>query len=239
MADEASDREVFDYAEIPNFPTTSVEGHEGKLVYGVLGGKRVLAMQGRFHYYEGWSFEQLTFPLRVYSLLGIETLVVTNSAGGINPDYRPGHLMLIRDHINLMGSNPLRGPNLEEFGTRFPDMSEAYDRGLRRLALECAEEMSFHLHIGVYSGMPGPSYETPAEIRMLRRLGADAVGMSTVPEVIVANHCGMRVLGISCITNMAAGMTEEKLSHDEVEENASKARGRFISLVQAILDRME
>ena len=239
MVDDAEDRLVFDYADIPNFPQSTVTGHAGKLVYGVLGGKRVLAMQGRFHFYEGWSMEQVTFPVRIFKLLGVETLVVTNSAGGINPDFAPGDLMLIRDHLNMTGVNPLRGTNVDRFGVRFPDMSEPYDRKLRLLAMQAAQKLDLYLHTGIYGGVHGPSYETPAEVRMLRRLGADAVGMSTVPEVIVANHAELRVLGISCITNMAAGLSETRLTHEEVKEVAQQARERFVQLVGNILELMD
>ena len=239
MADDAEDRLVIDYGDIPNFPQSTVTGHAGKLVYGVMGGKRVLAMQGRFHHYEGWSMSQATFPVRIFKLLGVDTLMVTNSAGGINPDFAPGDLMLIRDHLNMTGVNPLRGVNIDRFGVRFPDMSEPYDRQLRLLAMQAAQQLDLYLHTGIYGGVHGPSYETPAEIRMLRRLGADAVGMSTVPEVLVARHAELRVLGISCITNMAAGLSETRLTHEEVKEVAYRTRERFVRLVRQILELMD
>ncbi len=220
-----------DYREVPGFPVSAVEGHAGKLVYGKLADKPVIAMQGRVHYYEGWSLEELTFPVRVFGLMGIETLLVTNSAGGSNPEYVPGDLMAITDHLNLTGVNPLRGANDERFGPRFPDMSYAYDPEVRQTILDAAEALGYELKQGVYAGMAGPSYETPAEIRMVQTLGGDAVGMSTVPEVIIANHGGMNVGGISCITNLAAGLGAEKLDHAEVKEVAARVREKFTSLV--------
>lgn len=231
IADDLTDATAFDYADIPNFPTSTVVGHAGQLVFGRLGDRPVVAMRGRFHYYEGWDLDQVTFPVRVFSLLGCTSLAVTNSAGGVNPDFSPGDLMLIRDHINFTGVNPLRGANDARFGTRFPDMTEAYDFELRRRVIETARELEIPLHIGVYIGVQGPSYETPAEIGMMRRMGADAVGMSTVPEVIVANHLGLRVLGMSCITNLAAGYSSQELTHDEVTENAAIARAAFTKLL--------
>lgn len=235
MADTFEDKVAIPYEEIPNFPVSTVEGHEGQLVFGTLHGRSVVAMQGRFHFYEGWSQREVTFPIRVFALMGAKTLIVTNSSGGINPDFEPGDLMLINDHINLTGQNPLHGHNDARFGPRFPDMTDAYNLDLRRQAMAIAEAVDVSLHTGVYSGLSGPTYETPAEIRMLRRLGGDAVGMSTVPEVIVANHSGMRVLGISCITNMAAGLSANKLNHEEVTTNAKLARTRFTTLVDQLI----
>lgn len=223
------------YKDIPNFPVSTVEGHAGQLVIGELQGKKVVAMQGRFHHYEGYSLKEVTYPVRVMQKLGVKTLLVTNAAGGVNTDFVPGDLMVIRDHINLMGDSPLIGPNLEEFGPRFPDMSEAYNKSLRKVAEEVAKEAGFKLKIGIYAGLNGPSYETPAEIRYLRAIGAEAVGMSTVPEVIVANHGGIKVLGISCITNMAAGVLDVKLNHQEVMEVANRVQTRFLALVKGII----
>ncbi|KNZ70775.1 purine nucleoside phosphorylase I [Thermincola ferriacetica] len=235
LADAVEDKKVIDYKDIPNFPVSTVEGHAGQLVFGRLEGKKVLLMNGRFHYYEGYHIKEVVYPVRVMQLLGIKILLVTNAAGGINHAFAPGDLMIIEDHINLMGTNPLLGPNEEEFGPRFPDMSEAYNKGLRKLAERVAREEKIEYRKGVYAGLAGPSYETPAEIKYLRYIGADAVGMSTVPEVIVANHGGMRVLGISCITNMAAGVLPQKLSHEEVMETANRVRDKFIKLVRGIV----
>lgn len=235
LAEEIEEPAVIPYRDIPNFPVSTVEGHAGQLVVGRLEGKRVAAMQGRFHYYEGYSLQQVVFPVRVMKKLGIKALVVTNAAGGINHGYEPGDLMLITDHLNLTGNNPLIGPNDDEFGPRFPDMSEAYDRNLIELAEGVAAGQKLKLQKGIYAGLTGPTYETPAEIRYLRSIGADAVGMSTVPEVIVANHAGLRVLGISCITNMAAGVLPQKLTHDEVMETAERVREKFTKLVKGVL----
>lgn len=235
IADQLEDAVAIDYKDIPNFPVSTVEGHAGRLVAGKLEGRAVIAMQGRFHYYEGWSLDEVTLPVRVFKQLGAKALFVTNSSGGINPDFSPGALMLISDHINMTGLNPLRGHNDSRIGPRFPDMTEAYDFELRRQTMAIASELGLELYTGVYAGLQGPSYETPAEIHMLRRLGGDAVGMSTVPEVIVANHCGLRVLGISCITNMAAGITDQKLNHEEVTQTAALARERFSSLLKAAI----
>lgn len=223
------------YDTIPYFPKTTVEGHKGQLVYGTLGKKSIIAMQGRFHFYEGFAIEQVTYPIRVFRKLGVEILIISNAAGCVNDQYCQGDLMIITDHINMMGINPLIGPNYDEFGTRFPDMSEAYDRQLISIAKEEAQKINCEIRDGVYMGFSGPSYETPGEIKMARLLGADAVGMSTVPEVIVANHSGMRVLGISCLTNMAAGILDKPLSHQEVIESSSKVKKTFIQLVENIV----
>lgn len=236
LAGELEQPVELDYSNIPGFPGTTVAGHAGKLVYGMLGGKRVLVMKGRFHYYEGYDISQVVFHIRVFKLLGIENLLVTNAAGGINTFFKPGDLMLITDHIGFFAPSPLRGGNLEEFGTRFPDMCGVYDRNLIETAKESARQEGFDLQEGVYAFAQGPMFETPAEIRALRILGADAVGMSTVPEVITARHSGMRVLGISCITNMAAGMLKQPLNHEEVMDTAKKVEKRFSSLVTGILD---
>ncbi|MGI6703047.1 MAG: purine-nucleoside phosphorylase [Clostridia bacterium] len=235
MAEYIEGKKVIDYSEIPGFPMSTVEGHAGRLVAGELMGQRVIAMQGRFHYYEGYPMEQVVFPVRVMRLLGVERLIVTNAAGGINRGFKPGDLMIITDHINLMGYNPLIGANVDEMGERFPGMTNAYDRDLIKTAVACAKELEIELRQGVYCGVTGPSYETPAEIRMLGTIGGDAVGMSTVPEVITAVHCGMKVLGISCITNMAAGVLDHAPNHREVLEVGKKAQEKFIRLLKEIL----
>jgi purine-nucleoside phosphorylase len=235
IADQIKDAEFYNYNEIPNFPISTVEGHAGRLVIGNFQGKQVIAMQGRFHFYEGYNMQEVTFPVRVMKLLGVEKLIVTNAAGAVNKDFTPGDLMLINDHINLSGSNPLFGKNLSEFGTRFPDMSNAYDKDLRNKVKEIAKNLNIELREGVYTMFTGPTYETPAEIRMARILGSDAVGMSTVPEVIVANHSGMKVLGISCMTNMAAGILEQPLNHEEVMETSERVRENFITLITNII----
>lgn len=236
LCDEFEDAISLDYSDIPGFSESAVEGHEGKLVYGRLSGKNVIAMQGRVHYYEGWTLDEVTFPVRTFALWGIKRLLVTNSAGGANPDYTPGELMVISDHLNLTGVHPLRGPNDDRFGTRFPDMSYAYDPEFRETILKAGETLGISLRTGVYAGMSGPSYETPAEIRMIQTLGGDAVGMSTVPEVIIANHGGMQVGGISCITNLAAGLGTERLNHEEVKETADRVRAEFTSLVRKTVE---
>ncbi|WP_027964520.1 purine-nucleoside phosphorylase [Halalkalibacillus halophilus] len=235
LANEIEDAVAISYSDIPHFPTSTVEGHKGQLVFGTLQGKKVIAMQGRFHYYEGYSLQQVTFPVRVMKLLGIEKLVVTNAAGGINESFNPGDLMLINDHLNMIGDNPLIGENQDEIGPRFPDMSQAYDPALIEIAKKAADQLGYKVQEGVYVGNSGPTYETGSEIKMLRTLGGDAVGMSTVPEVIVANHAGVRVLGISCISNMAAGILDQPLSHDEVIETTEKVREEFIELVKEII----
>lgn len=237
LANEADNAVVVPYEDIPEFPVSTVEGHAGQLVYGDLGGKKVLAMQGRFHYYEGYSMQEVTFPVRVMKALGVGSLVVTNAAGGVNEDFTPGDLMIITDHINMIGVNPLHGPNDNELGPRFTDMSNAYNKEYQRLIEEAASEQDVTVQKGVYMGLSGPTYETPAEVRMVRTLGGDAVGMSTVPEVIVANHAGIKVAGISCITNFAAGM-QENLNHDEVVEVTTRVRETFKSLVKAVISKL-
>jgi purine-nucleoside phosphorylase len=213
-------------------------GHAGKLILGEASGVPVAALQGRVHFYEGYSMSDVVFPVRVLGGLGIRQLVATNAAGGVNINFRPGDLMLITDHINLMGTNPLVGNNIDELGVRFPDMSEAYDSAMREVALRAARRRGISLREGVYIGLSGPSYETPAEIRMCRALGADAVGMSTVPEVIAASHMGIRTLGISCITNMAAGILPRKLTHQEVMETTEKVKEQFIALLEATIPEL-
>lgn len=228
-----------EYGDIPGFSRPTVPGHAGRLVQGKLTGKTVLALQGRFHYYEGHSQRQIGQAVATLARLGAKRLIVTNAAGGLNPDFDVGDLMLITDHINLTGDNPLRGPNDKSLGPRFPDMSQAYDAGLQRLALGTAAQIDLTLRQGVYLAVSGPSYETPAEIRAYTRLGADAVGMSTVPEVIAAVHCGMAVLGISCITNMAAGLGAAKLDHGEVIGVTTRVQARFEELVSRIIANLE
>lgn len=237
-AEALEDAVKLPYSEIPGFPRSTVAGHAGMWCCGTLYGKRVVMMQGRFHYYEGYGMKDVTLPVRVMQKIGVKTLIVTNAAGGVNLGYHPGELMVIGDMFSMTAQNPLIGPNLDAFGPRFPDMSCAFDKELRALAHECANEQGFALREGVYAQMTGPTYETPAEIRMLRTLGADAVGMSTVPEVIVARHGGMRVLGISCITNMAAGILDQPLNHAEVTETANRVKEQFRSLLDRIIEKM-
>lgn len=226
------------FASLPHWPVSRVIGHEGRVVVGTCRGKTIAALAGRCHLYEGHDANTVTFAARVMALVGIKALVLTNAAGGINTGFSQGALMVIDDHINLTGSNPLVGPNDERFGPRFPDMSEVYSRRLRRLADESGKQVNLPLPHGVYAGLLGPSYETPAEIRYLRAIGADAVGMSTVPEAIAARHMGVEVLGISCITNMAAGVLPQPLDHSEVMETARKVRGQFIALLEEIVARL-
>jgi len=237
LAEEIEDPTQIPYGEIPGFPRSTVEGHAGALVLGRLEGVPVAVMAGRFHLYEGWAVEDVVHPVRTLLGLGAETLLVTNAAGGIRRAFAPGTLMLISDHVNFTGRNPLTGPVLEG-ETRFPDMTEAYDGTLRETVREVARERGIPLAEGVYAALHGPSYETPAEVRILERLGADAVGMSTVPEVIIARARGARVVGISCITNAAAGLTPEPLSHDEVVEAGAEASRDFSTLVRGVLARM-
>lgn len=238
LAEKIENPVIIPYQDIPHFPVSTVAGHAGQLVIGLLAGKPVAAMQGRFHFYEGYSLAEVTFPVRVIKELGADILFLTNAAGGVNRSFRAGDLMLIRDHINLMMRNPLRGKNDPELGPRFPDMSAAYSPALREMARKVAGEEGIDLKTGVYCGLTGPTYETPAEVRMLSFLGADAVGMSTVPEAIVAAHAGMQVIGISCITNMAAGILPQKLSHDEVIETTERVKETFKRLVKGILQNI-
>lgn len=235
LADQIENPVKISYTDIPHFPTSTVAGHKGQLVMGTLEGQDVIAMQGRFHYYEGYSMEQVTFPVRVMKQLGVESMIVTNAAGGINKTFKPGDLMIITDHINQMGTNPLIGPNNDQLGVRFPDMSQIYDREYIEYAAGCAEEIGLHVKKGIYVGNTGPVYETPAEVNMLRTLGADAVGMSTVPEVTVAGHAGIRVLGVSCISNMAAGILDQPLSHEEVIETTEKVKETFLKFIKKIM----
>lgn len=226
---------VVDYADIPNFLLTTVSSHAGKLIFGTVCGARVVCMSGRFHSYEGYSFEQLVIPIRVLKLLGVRTVILTNAAGAVNTGYRPGDVMVIADHIKLHGDSPLRGPNVEEFGPRFFDVSRMYTPELRRLALDRAGSSSLRVHEGVYMFFPGPQFETPAEIRAARILGADAVGMSTVTEALTAAHCGMPLLALSVMTNMAAGMLDRPLTGAEVDETARTIAGPFSEYVKTII----
>ncbi len=239
FADELADRTEIPYSEIPGWPASTAIGHAGKLVFGKLGALDVAVMAGRVHLYEGYTPAQVTYGVRVLGSRGVRSIVFTNAAGGINLELERGGLVLISDHINLQGSNPLVGANDERLGPRFPDMSEAYSRELRALAHEVGSEIGIRLAEGVYAAVLGPSYETPAEIRYLRTIGADVVGMSTVPEVIAANHMGMRVLGLSCVTNMAAGILPQKISHAEVLETGEMVRGTLVRFLKLLLPRME
>jgi purine-nucleoside phosphorylase len=235
FADELAERVEIPYGEIPEWPVSTAVGHAGKLVIGRLDGVAAAVMAGRSHLYEGYSAAQVTVGVRVLRGLGVESIVFTSAAGGINLSYSQGALVLISDHINLQGVNPLIGPNDDSVGPRFPDMSEAYSREYREIAHRVAEELGFSMSEGVYAALPGPSYETPAEIRYLRTIGADLVGMSTVPEVIVANYLGMKVLAISCVTNMAAGVLPQKINHEEVLEVGRQVRGRLVEFLKALL----
>jgi len=223
------------YGDIPSFPVSSVSGHAGKLVVGSIGGEEVVVMQGRVHYYEGYSMKEVTFPVRVLAHLGIKTLLLTNAAGTVNEGFKPGDVMVISDHLNLTGDNPLMGPNDDRLGVRFPDMSEIYDREIGKTMQKVAGDTGFELCEGIYAGLSGPSYETPAEIRMLRVLGADAVGMSTVAEAIVAKHGGLRVFGLSVITNYAAGMSSTPLDHQEVKDTGEMVKERLTSFLKSLI----
>jgi len=238
FADSLTDATHVPYADIPTFPRSTAIGHAGQMVLGNAGNIPVAAMQGRAHLYEGYSALEVTFPIRVFGRMGIRAVILTNAAGGINLGYSQGALVLIRDHINLQGSNPLVGPNDDRFGVRFPDMSQAYARDYRQIAREEAGKLRIPLHEGVYAGLLGPSYETPAEIEYLRRIGADLVGMSTVAEVIAARHMDIKVLAISCVTNMAAGILDQSLSHAEVMETGERVKTIFEALLRAVLPRM-
>lgn len=235
FAEELADAVRILYTTIPSFPQSTAIGHAGQLVVGHVGKVPVVAMQGRVHLYEGYSAQQVAFPVRVFGRMGIRAVILTNAAGGINTEYNKGALVLIRDHINLQGLNPLVGPNDDRFGPRFPDMTQAYSRSLREIARHAAQKLGQQLPEGVYAALLGPSYETPAEIRYLRTIGADLVGMSTVPEVIAASHMGMKVLAISCVTNMAAGILDQPLSYVEVFETTERVRGDFVALLRAVI----
>lgn len=237
LGDEVEQPIAIPYEDIPHFPVSTIIGHAGQLVYGTLGGKKVLAMQGRFHYYEGYNIQEVTFPVRVMKELGIHSLMVTNASGGVNTNFEPGDLMMITDQINFTGVNPLHGPNDDDLGPRFTDMSHAYDEEYQKIVRVVAQKEGINLKEGIYMGFSGPTYETPAEVRMARTLGADAVGMSTVPEVIVANHAGLRVIGVACITNLAAGM-QANLNHEEVVETTTRVKETFKAFVKAILEKV-
>lgn len=239
FAEELTDRIEVSYPNIPGWPESTSAGHAGKLIFGCSGTTPVVVMSGRAHLYEGYTPDQVAFGVRVLGRSGVRTFVFTNAAGGINPAYERGGLVLISDHINLQGSNPLVGPNDDSLGIRFPDMSEAYSAELRRIAKETAAELGITLQEGVYAAMLGPSFETPAEIRHLRAIGADLVGMSTAPEVIAANHMGLRALAISCVTNMAAGILPRKITHAEVLETGEMVRSTLVALLKALLPRIE
>jgi len=238
FADEFETATKIPYAKIPHFPRSTAIGHAGQLVLGKVDGIAVAGMQGRVHVYEGYSAKQVAFPIRVFVRMGVKALIVTNAAGGIDLNYSEGALVALHDHINLQGANPLIGPNDDRFGPRFPDMTRAYDPEFRRFVAEAGEKLSLNLHEGVYLALAGPNYETPAEIHAFRTLGADLVGMSTVPEVLAARHSGIRVLGISCVTNMAAGITGKTLSAEEVFKTGAKVKHQFIGLLRAIIPRI-
>ena len=235
LADEINDPVIIDYHDIPHFPVSTVPGHKGRLVIGDLEGKCVVCMQGRFHFYEGWTMDQVVYPIRTFHLLGIEKLFLTNAAGCVNKDWEPGNLMLITDHIKIMAECPNRGPNIDEFGPRFFDMSQAYDKGLQNVARDAAKKLGISLKEGVYMLFAGPNFETPAEVRFARIAGADAVGRSTVPEAIAASHMGMKTIGISCMTNMAAGILDQPLNHEEVLETGERVKKEFQALVKEIV----
>ncbi|MCI0488355.1 MAG: purine-nucleoside phosphorylase [Blastocatellia bacterium] len=238
VADAVCDGVEIPYEDIPFFVNSTVEGHAGRLIIGECGGVDALAMKGRFHFYEGYSMEEITLPVRVFSLMGVRTLILTNAAGGTSAHLQPGSLMIITDHINLMGDNPLRGPNDERFGPRFPDMTTAYTPACIAAAHEAARSLGIVLAEGVYLALRGPSYETPAEVRMMRDLGGNALGMSTVPEAIVARHCGMKVLAFSCITNTAAGLGQEEINHNEVMETGERAGRQLSELILKLIPRL-
>jgi len=238
FADELSDAVRVPYSQIPSFPLSTAIGHTGQMVIGKVGNVPAAVMQGRVHLYEGYSAEQVGFPVRVLGGMGVRALIVTNAAGGINTKYTQGALVVISDHINLQGQNPLVGANDERFGPRFPDMTQAYWKPYREMALKAARKLGKTVHEGVYAGLLGPSYETPAEIRYLRMIGADLVGMSTIPEVITARHMGMKVLGISCVTNMAAGILDQPLNHQEVLDTAERVKEDFVGLLRAALEEV-
>ena len=238
FADSLADATCIPYVDIPAFPRSTAIGHAGQMVVGKAGAVPVAVMQGRVHLYEGYSAQEVAFPMRVFGRMGVRAVILTNAAGGINLNYQQGALVLIRDHINLQGANPLLGPNDDRFGVRFPDMTHAYDKSYRDLALEESSKLGMTLHEGVYAALLGPNYETPAEIRYLRTIGADLVGMSTVFEVIAARHMGIKVLAISCVTNMAAGILDQPLSHQEVMETGERVKTSFEALLRAVLPRI-
>lgn len=235
FADELSEARRVPYAQIPAFPRSTAVGHAGQMVIGKAGGIPVAAMQGRVHLYEGYSAKEVAFPMRTFGRMGIRAAVLTNAAGGINLEYKQGALVILTDHLNLQGQNPLVGPNDDRFGPRFPDMTQAYWKPYRAIALEAARKLGKTVYQGVYAGLLGPSYETPAEIRYLRTIGADLVGMSTISEVVAARHMGIRILAISCVTNMAAGILDQVINHEEVLETGERVKGNFVALLRAVL----
>ncbi len=239
LVDHIDQKQYIPYTEIPNFPVSTVEGHSGNLIFGTLGNKRVMAMQGRFHFYEGYDMKQVTFPVRVMKALGIKTLFVSNAAGGMNPQFKIGDIMIITDHINLFPEHPLRGKNYNELGDRFPDMSEAYSRRLIKDAIDIAEEKDIKVVQGVYVGTQGPTFETPAEYRYFHRIGGDAVGMSTVPEVIVAKHGGMEVFAVSVITDLGVEGIVEQVSHEDVQKAAQKAQPKMMEIMRELVNRFK
>ena len=236
LSEEIENKRVIKYKEIPNFPISTVEGHAGELIIGKLSGEDLIAMNGRFHYYEGYDVKEVTFPIRVFKLLGVETLILTNASGGINSNYKAGDFMVINDYLSFFADSVLRGPNLNEFGERFSDMSETFDKQLSKKLKEIVQKHTGRAQEGVYAYMKGPTFETPAEIRALRTLGADAVGLSTVPEAVVAHHANMKTVGISCITNMAAGVLDEKLSYDDVKNTAEKVKIKFKEIIKEFIE---
>lgn len=238
LADKIENPTIIKYTDIPSFPRSTVEGHAGQLVIGKLSGKTVVAMQGRFHFYEGYPLKDVTFPIRVMFGLGVESLIVTNAAGGVNTEFTPGDLMIITDHINFTGQNPLIGENLDDLGPRFVDMSNPYNREYIKMTKEIGKKLGLELKEGVYMWFTGPTYETPAEVKLARIVGADAVGMSTVPEVIVANHENIKVLGISCITNMASGILDQPLNHEEVVETSNRVKDNFEKLLIEVINNI-
>ena len=238
LADDITDKTIIQYKDIPSFPISTVPGHKGELIFGKLKNTPVIAMNGRFHYYEGYSLFETTYPIRIFKLLGVETLILTNAAGGINENFNKGDLMIINDQLSFFAESALRGPNMNEFGERFIDMSTTYDKEYITILKEIMTNICGYYREGVYAYMKGPSYETPAEIRALRTLGADAVGMSTVPEAVIAHHSGIKCAGITCITNMAAGIKNEVLSHDDVKETAQKAEQNFKKVVTEFIQRI-
>jgi purine-nucleoside phosphorylase len=238
FADEFSGETKIPYADIPHFPRSTAIGHAGNLVIGKVGSIPVAGMQGRVHLYEGYSVKDVAFPIRVFARMGVQVVILTNAAGGIKREFVQGKLVVIKDHINLQGANPLSGPNDDRFGVRFPDMTAAYDRRFREMTVGEGNRMGIGMYEGIYAALPGPSYETPAEIRYLRAIGADLVGMSTVPEVLAARHSGIRVLGISCVTNAAAGILDQPLDHKEVLETGERVKGQFIGLLKALIPRI-
>jgi purine-nucleoside phosphorylase len=238
FADEFSGAVRIPYRQIPHFPRSTAIGHAGQLVIGKVGDVAVAAMQGRVHLYEGYGVKEVAFPMRVLARMGVKAVILTNAAGGINREYSQGCLVALRDHLNLQGVNPLSGPNDERFGPRFPDLSKAYEPGFRAMAVEEGKRLGIAMHEGVYAALGGPSYETPAEIRYLRTIGADLVGMSTVPEVIAARHMGIKVLGISCVTNMAAGILDQPIRHEEVLETGERVKSQFVALLRAVIPRI-